>query len=114
MDFPTLSVKPSFDLVETTDYKTLKSPAEDGYIITRPLWTKPRKSWRVTYKFLNPTDYTTLRTFFEQSAKGASVSFNWTNPVDNTTYVVRFKNDTLQASYVTYDRWNVEFELEEV
>ena len=114
MDFPTLSVNPSVDFGESEQLKTLRSPTEDGYAITRPQWTKSKKSWRVTYRLLSGDDYKTLRNFFAQSAKGASLSFNWTNPADNTTYVVRFKNDTLQASYVAYDRWNVEFELEEV
>ena len=114
MDFPILNQKPSFTFTETTTYKTLKSPFEDGYQLTRPLWTKPKKEWHIVYKYLSDSDYQTLRDFFENSALGGAVSFNWTNPVDNMSYEVRFKEDSLKAEYVTVGYWDVEFDLEEV
>ena len=114
MDFPTLNRKPSFTFDETSEYKTLKSPTEDGYVITRAQWTKPKKSWHLTYKLLSNNDYGTLKDFFLNSAKGGALSFNWLNPQDSTTYEVRFKDDNLKASYVTIGYWDVEFELEQV
>ena len=114
MDFPTLSRKPSFNFEETVEYKTLKSPAEDGYIITRPQWTKSKRGWHLTYNALTNSDYQTLKGFFESSTLGAAISFNWTNPTDNTSYVVRFKDDSLKATLKAFDIWSVEFDLEEV
>ena len=114
MDFPTLSINPSFPLDETAEYRTLKSPSEDGYTITRPQWTKSKKSWHIVYKVLSNSDYTSLKTFFLDSAKGGALSFNWTNPQDSIAYEVRFKDDSLKASYIIDNYWDVEFDLEQV
>lgn len=114
MDFPTLSRKPSFSFEETVEYKTLKSPTEDGYTITRPQWTKSKRGWHLTYNALEKTDYETIRTFFLDSTLGAALSFNWTNPVDDVVYVVRFKDDSLKATLKAFNIWSVEFDLEEV
>ena len=114
MDFPTLSIKPSYPLEEETQYKTLKSPFEDGYVLSRPQWTKPKRQWKLKYEYLPESDYNTLRDFFENSAKGGAISFLWTHPVTSVTYNVRFKDDVMKAEYVFYKHYNTEFIIEEV
>lgn len=114
MNFPTLSVNPSVALGQDSRIKTLKSPTEDGYVITRSAWTRAKKVFSVKYNALSVTDYNTLLSFFEDNAKGAAEVFNWTHPVSSTVYEVRFKDDILQAEYITSSLVSCSFVLEEV
>lgn len=114
MDFPSLSRKPSLRVEEHVQYKTLRSPSEAGYVVTRPLWTRSKRTFHVEYGLLSQSDYDTLKDFFESSTRGGSISFNWTNPIDGNVYVVRFVSDTLSSTMVSIGKWQVSFELEEV
>ena len=114
MNFPTLSVNPSVGLEQDTRKKTLKSPTEDGYVITRAAWTRAKKTFLVKYNALPIADYNTLVDFFENDAKGGAEVFNWTHPVSSVTYEVRFEEDTLKAEYISPSLVSCSFTLEEV
>ena len=114
MNFPTLSINPNIPFESFSERKTLKSPAEDGVVITRSLWTKTKKSWHIEYRFLPLTDYNTLLSFFENNAKGGAINFNWTHPITSTVYEVRFLNDKLSSSHETSTIVSCNFDLEEV
>ena len=114
MNFPDLSRKPSLRLEEHTQLKTLRSPTEDGYVVTRPLWTRARRVFHVNYEALPMSDWSTLKNFFETSTKGGAEEFVWTHPITNDTYNVRFLSDTLSSTTIAPDHVRVEFDLEEV
>ena len=114
MDFPTLSRKPTIYIEEKSQLKTLRSPTEYGYVVTRPMWTRPKRVFHVRYDILSLNDWNTLKDFFETSTKGGSESFNWVHPITNATYVVRFLSDTLSSTMVAINYVKVEFDLEEV
>ncbi|MCK4522084.1 MAG: hypothetical protein KAU20_05905 [Nanoarchaeota archaeon] len=114
MNFPALTAICLAPLDESTKLKTLKSPAEDGYVISRAAWTKARKTFTIKYNDMSTTDYNTLLSFFTVNAKGGTEIFNWTHPITSVIYEVRFKEDILNVSYMTSSFVNCSFVLEEV
>jgi hypothetical protein len=114
MDYPTLSIKPASPMPQDSQKKTLRSPPEAGYVITRGLWTRAKKTWHIDYPAMPVADYNTLLAFFEGSAGGGAEIFNWTHPITSTIYEVRFLEDKLPAEYLTFNLVSCSFNLEEV
>lgn len=110
--FPSLSVNPSYPLIEEWEDNTLRSDFEGGYQITRPRFTRTRRKFSIKYHFLSDGDKTALETFLI-TVKGGADAFNWTHPMTNVVYTVRFEKPP-QFSYVNYNIWRTEFVLMEV
>jgi phage-related protein len=73
-----------------------------------------QKTFRLTWRSLNNTDKASIYDFYVARG-GAFESFSWTNPVDNVAYTVRFKQDTFNMEYFSYQLWNLgEVEFVEV
>lgn len=112
MDFPTLTMTPSYPLNESEEDNQIASPTEAGYKITRPRFTRARRKFIITYEFLTPTDKATLETFYRTSCNYGASLFNWTHPESLTVYIVKF------AKPISYTATSVEcytaaIELEE-
>ena len=105
---------PNLPLEEISTTSTIRSPYEAGYVNTRPRWTRARKVFVLRWNALSSSDFTTLRTFFEDTVNGGGDSFTWTQPVTSTSYTVRFAQDNLRFSTVTSDRYKGSVILEEV
>lgn len=58
----------------------------------------PRKTFEVTYPFLDQQAYAALQAFF-LSVGGSLDTFSWVHPVTKVTYTVRFDLDALQGEY---------------
>ncbi len=118
VDFPTFTKG-------AADSKTFKSesadPAlrtekEDGYTITRARYTRaPRKTFTITYRFLDEADRATLESFWD-SMRGGSAIFRWRHPITLAWHNVRFK-DSLKLVFTgvgAWNSWDVTLQFEEV
>lgn len=112
LEFPTLSINPSYPLKEEIEDSVIRSDFEGGYEQTRPRFTRQRKTFTVVYKLLPDADKQTLENFYQQLRGGAD-AFTWTHPVYGTTHTVRFTKP-IKFEYVFYNHWNAEIELREV
>jgi len=97
---------------ETTPDVAIRSEFDDGSVLTRPRYSRMRRTWSLTWANLIGADYRTLRTFYEVQ-KGGSLSFTWNNPLENQNFIVRF-NGNLTAKYTDSDCWNITLKIEEV
>lgn len=115
-DFPTLSIPPIFPIEIEREDNVIRSQSEAGYELTRPRWTRIRKTFTVKYQLLTPADKALLDTFIDTTTCGAYL-FNWTNPADSTVYSVRFavppKVTIAMADGSTY-YYDAEFKFKEV
>lgn len=97
MDYPTLSMLPDGDSLQTEwDNPAIdpsNSDTDGGYQITRPLYTRdPPRTWTFKYSDLGQADHDALETFWN-TVKGSSVAFNWRHPVSAELVNVRFSKD---------------------
>ncbi len=89
--FPTLSREMQWNSEEDREDATIKSPFEDGYVHTRPRYTRQRWIWsNIKYEHLNLTDAQNLRSFITE-VRGTSEIFVWSNPNTGVPHNVRFK-----------------------
>jgi len=102
MDYPTLTdscgneVKPSVALTEKSIKSTIKGQeSEAGYSITRPRFTRNKRSFKIFYNNVENSIYEQLVDFYENSAVGGAYNFNFTHPLTGVVYDVRFAEDTL-------------------
>jgi len=115
--FPTLTegsltILAGLPIVERRENSVLRSKFEGGYVQTRPRFTRARRVWQITYNQLSSANKILIDNFIDTVLGGAD-SFTWTNPQNSTSYTVRFK-DNPTFSYTSYNRWNVNFTLEQV
>lgn len=111
-NFPTLSRNPSFPLEEIVEENTIRSNFEAGYELTRPRFTRMRKTFSVKYELLTNTDKQLIDNFYVQM-KGGSGSFTWTNPITAVNHTVRFAEPP-KFEYTMDGYWNVEIKLREL
>lgn len=109
--FPSLSKLPTQSYTETFTKPSIRTPFDGNYEQTRPKFTRSTKTFDVNFKFLTPTDKSTLQTFFN-TYNGES--FDWTNPLDSVTYLVRFAEDMLVFKNQGADRFSLSLKLQEV
>lgn len=88
-DYPTLSTHPvEGSLKEKKVDNTLRSPAEDGTVLTRSPVTAHKKEWEWDLRNLTDADVVLLDTLEEDMDIGAGV-FNWTHDKTDVVYEVR-------------------------
>jgi len=109
--FPSLSITPNFPLRETEVDNTIRSNFEGGYELTRPRFTRRRRVFSFSYKYLPENDVNLLKSFYNQV--GCYKAFNWTHPRTGEVITVRFTKP-LNFEYVAPGYWNIDIELREV
>lgn len=115
--FPTLTegaltILAGLPLVENREDSVLSSGFEGGYVQTRQRFTRIRRKWQVVYNQLSSANKVLIDNFIDTVSGGAD-SFTWTNPQNSTAYTVRFSAPPT-FSYASYNRWSVNFTLEQV
>lgn len=100
------------NIEETTENPAIRSEMENGIVLTRPRYTRMRRTWILTWANLIGSDYRTLRNFYV-AKKGGSLSFTWPNPIETEYFTVRF-NGEITGKYTASDCWNVTLKIEEV
>ena len=108
-----LTFQGDYTFEETPQFKTLISTFENGVEQRRNKWSSGIKEFKIVAKNRPLTDFETIRDFFV-AKKGAYTSFTWVNPNDNVEYTVRFKEDSLRFTLLSYQRYDFEFSLIEV
>jgi len=103
---------PDFTLTESSEFRTLESPAENGTKQYRSAWPTGAQAWRLVFQKRTLTVVQAILTFFN-SMKGKATAFTWTNPLDSVEYTVRFKSDKLSFDYIRYQLCDFEIEFEE-
>lgn len=86
-NYPTLSIGPVYPLDQAREDNTIKSSAEAGYVLSRPRFTRARRSWTLKYKNMPQADVNTLDAAYN-SAPSSIIS--WTHPETAATVNVRF------------------------
>ena len=101
-----------FDGEIITKKGALRSESEAGYTMSRPRFTKSKKSFTLNYTAIKNEDYATLEAFFEAN-QGSNFSFS--HPIDpSKSYTVTFAIDELKAKPVSAGRCSTVVELIEV
>jgi hypothetical protein len=98
---------------------TIASPMENGLVVTRPRYSRVRRTRNVPYRLAPQVFRDVLDDFIRFSVLGSSGIFYWTDPRTDEQLKVRFKQNSLpkpvesgRASGVLV--WNFNLELEEV
>lgn len=97
---------------EVTLDPALRSEMESGIILTRPRYTRVRRTWQLTWANMRGADYRTLRNFYTQM-RGGALSFRWTHPREGKVFEVRFQGQ-MNGGHTVMDCWSVDCTLEEV
>jgi len=84
--FPSLSRAPSFQSTRKIEDGTLKDPMESGYVATRPRFTRLRRTFGVSYKFLSAEDVRALDVFESQTVQGGAGAFYLPNLLPNGSF----------------------------
>jgi len=103
---------PDFTLTESSEFRTLESPAENGVKQYRSVWPTGVQAWKLVFKKKTLTVTQAILAFFN-SKKGKATAFTWTNSLDLVEYTVRFKSDRLSFDYENYQAASFEIEIEE-
>lgn len=93
-----------------TEYKTNITQFENGVEQRSPAWVKPKKTFAISQKYLNPTSLATLEEFFD-SCRGSYSPFTFDNYLDGKTYTVRFKDDIFNVERINSFFCDVNFEV---
>lgn len=110
--FPTLSEKPTYPIEKRTEDSAIRSPFENGSVLTRARFTRLRATFTLKWNGMDNTDRDTLMAFWD-TMKGGSDSFDWTDPYDSTVYLVRFTGE-IKQSQIDTEHWEIELEIQEV
>lgn len=104
--------QPVWPICEEIEDAALRSPTENGLVISRAKFTKQREKFTLIWTALPTQDYNVLKAFYK-SMLGGSDSFIWIHPVTNKEYIVRFGSG-LKFSNDGPDIWSGSVELGEV
>jgi len=115
--FPTLTedgntIRPNYPYSEKNEDSVIRSEFDGGYVQTRARYSRVRKTWQVVYTALNTANKLLVSAFVNTVQCGAD-NFTWVDPVTSTSYDVRFLAPPV-FNYVSYNRWDVKFTLEQV
>ena len=113
MDFPTLTAQPIYPLSQQREDAVIRNSSESGYVLTRPRFTRSRRSFDVVYNGMSSGDFITLEDFYVNSCGNGSAMFNWTHPETLEVLTVRFK-EPISSSLPIPNRCSVQMKLEEV
>ncbi|MCE5306376.1 MAG: hypothetical protein LLG20_01925 [Acidobacteriales bacterium] len=102
--------KPDFPLEEERSFPVIRSEFDNGAVQTRLRFSKKRLIATLRWEAMTETDYGTLETFFDANQ---GLTFTWTHPVTSASYTVRFRDDSLKSSAISYTRRQVTVVLEE-
>jgi len=83
---------------------------ESGYEQRSADWGKPKRTFKLTHKYLNETELGILVDFFIEK-KGQFQKFYLVNHIDGKTYEVRFKSDRLTIERLNAYFSNVDVEV---
>jgi hypothetical protein len=100
---------PSVDFEEETYFPSIRTPFEGNYVQQRPRSTRSRGRWLLRWNGLSDTHYGLLKTAFT-----AGESLTWEHPLTAVSHTVIFSQDSLKATYVAEDRWEVTCQIEEL
>ena len=98
----------SLPLRESYDNTDISSKSTDGYLATRPRFTRNTKIWELQYVYATETDKTTLESL--EKLVHQHTAFTWNNPQDSTAYNVLLK-EPIQYTLVQYNYWNISLTL---
>ncbi len=90
--------------------KQLRTNFENGAVQTRPLFTRPKRTWTIGWKNLSFEEYQTLEAFFYENI---GKKFLWTAPDDRVEYTVSFSQDFISAKILyglVYDTGEIKIE----
>lgn len=93
-----------------------RSPAEYGYKMTRPRFTKARRTLGpFTWQYLNDAEHEILMDFYDNITACGSLPFQFTVSTRSRkiTKNVRFSAPP-KETYIGYDKWLVQCTFEEV
>ena len=110
MNFPNIK-PPNFPLDENLQDPGIRSPMENGSVVSRARYTRIRRIFNLRWSSLPNADKETLFNFYENDIRGSSLTFNWTHPETLKTYVVRMTS--LRAQKIRPGFWLVDATLEE-
>jgi hypothetical protein len=97
--FPSISRAPVYEQARTIEDGTLSSPAESGYVSTRPRFTRLRRTWKCVYRNLVLSDLILLDQFVLDMVKGGANAFYLPNMLQNGSF------ETLGTGSETFDGW---------
>ena len=115
--FPNIS-NPAYPFTESFENNSLMSKFEDGTVLSRPKFTKSRRTWKLKWQGLPSNEYVLLRDFIRNTVKYSAKTFMWTNPAslsfpERETVEVRITEVGEWNSNVL-DKWDGEITLQEV
>jgi len=97
-------------ITERLQKNQIKTDFSAGYVLSRPKWTRSRKTFELSWPTMIDADKQTLQTFFNDNLGD---TFTWTHPLTAAVYTVRFGDDELSFEYVPVDLWQIRVALEE-
>ncbi len=107
---PTLTTRVSFPLVSSSKYEVKETVK--GALTTRLVHSFNARSWTVNINNATKEEKNVITALYASTA-GAGLTFEWTPP-GGTLTEVRFVNDTLTYTHVSYNQYNISFVIEEV
>jgi len=103
---------PDAIFAQELEYKTLITNTNYGEERRRNKWDTPKHSFTLQYIETTPTILSNIRNLFDD--KSNLESFFWTHPTTSKEYTVRFIQDTLDVTYIAYERYNIQVDLVEI
>lgn len=101
------SINPSYTVSERVHFNTQIINYGNKVEQRIALNSLGRRSFRLQWNSLSPTDKGTILDFFV-ARKGAFESFTWTNTILGVSYKVRFKEDSANFEYFDYLLWRLQ------
>lgn len=111
--FPVFIDNPEYPFKETLENNLIRSSMEDGTIKTRPRFTRNRKTYELTWSYMDNDQKEMLDDFYVKKTKNGSKSFKWTHPATDITKIVRFA-ETPSFTLKMRNYWSVTVKLQEV
>ena len=99
--FPSLTRAPGYDSSATIEDDTIRDSSEQGYVATRPRFTRARRTWKVNHRYLTAEDIRSLQWWTMSVAKRGAVAFYYPNLIQNWS----FEAAADQGSGDLIDQW---------
>ena len=84
--FPSLSRQPSMDSSKSVEDDTIRDQMENGYVATRPRFTRARRTWKINVRNLQAEDMRSLDQFFMATTARGAGSFLYPNLLPNGSF----------------------------
>lgn len=111
LNWPNIKM-PIMPFSEELEDVALVSLTENGMVVSRPKFTRPRNTFSLQWTALPTVDYIALKQFYA-SVLGGSNSFIWPHPITGTLYEVRFSG-AFSFQYDNVGLWSGSITLIEV